>query len=161
MIIYINCKTSKEKQYKDYFWYDSFFKKMKKMNCLYYKVETHRSPFCVFNDEPMAIEEAVEKFKKHNNAGHLPDKVVIEIMKQEGMIYYGYIQKAVPKFPEENGQTSLDFNKISRILYDLDLEYAILDKNAQGISIEIEEDNKTEINDFIEELKKEYEIRIN
>lgn len=161
MIIDINCKTSKDKQYKDYFWYDSFFKKMIKINCLYYRVETHHSPFCIFNAEPIEIEEAVEKFKKHNNVGHLPDRVVIEAMKKKNMIHYDYIQKAIPQFSEEKDKTGLNFNKISRILHDLDLEYAILAKSVQGISIEIEEDNKSEINDFIEELKKEYEIRIN
>ena len=168
MIIQINTKEIKTEGEGKFLWYDSFFQEMIEMQGTGYTIKTSYSPYCVFKGKKVRVAEAMKWYKGHNKVDHLPDEVVLQMMKDADMVFYDYIQEAEThkvsaieaKFEDS------DTNKIVRLLDDLDLTYDILLKNTQGIRLEIEEikdeegNNRQQIADFLEEVKRTYNCKV-
>lgn len=164
MIVQINKKLNKHKIKKDFFWYDPFFKETIKLNCENYKIITTYSPYCIVNEKPFKIEKSIELFKKHNNINSYSNDAVLNIMKMNNMVFYDYIQKAEPINSEDNKDFNTnDFYFIKSKIDELDLEYDILNKNIQGITInfyELDELKEDKLEDLFLILQKDYEIKV-
>lgn len=171
MIFLILQKPYRVEGEKEFYWYDSFFKKMITIKGTGYTIKTKYGPYCVIKDQKTKVEEAIDIFKKYNKIDHLPNEVVLEMMKERDLVFYDYIQEPISHRAEskKSALNNSDFYKITKLLDDLDLDYNILLKNPQGIRIEIEEVKDAEdkeahekaLSEFLEEIEQYYDCKVN
>lgn len=160
MILVINKKSKKDKG-QSFIWYDPFFQEANTLECEGYTIKTKYVPYCIIDDKPVKIDKAIKLFKEHNNINY-SDQSIIEIMKKLDLIYYGYIQEPELHNSEKNNTFSNeDTRNIIRLLDNFGIEHVILRQKNEGITIEIEENDKIKdvIEDFLHELSSDYEHR--
>ena len=83
-------------------------------------------------------------------------------MKGSNLVFYEYIQEPeVYNSNKNNDFSDIDANNLSRILKNLEIEFVILNQNNEGITIEIEENDRVEdsIEDFLKEISLKYKYR--
>jgi len=160
MILLIKKKTKKPKGQTS-IWYDPFFQESVSIECEGYTIRTKHSPYCVVDGKPIKIEKAIKLFKEHNKIKY-KDEYVLTMMKRKGIVYYGYLQEPEAiNGPKEEGLSRRDFNKITRILDNLEINYDNLEIKSEGITVEIEENDEVEslLEDFLLEINREYEYK--
>jgi len=160
MILVINKKLNKNKG-QSFIWYDPFFQESVTLDCEGYTIKTKYTPYCIFNDKPIKIDKAITLFKEHNNINY-SDESIISLMKGSNLVFYEYIQEPeVYNSNKNNDFSDIDANNLSRILKNLEIEFVILNQNNEGITIEIEENDRVEdsIEDFLKEISLKYKYR--
>ena len=162
MILFISKKTDKRNGHAK-IWYDPFFQESVTLDCDGYTIKTKYAPYCIINDKPVKIDKAIQLFKEHNNINY-ENEHVLDIMKGHGIVYYDYLQEPEIHIIEKNNDISnSDLQYMIRLLNNFDIDHAILHQKNEGITIEIQENNDAEysIEDFLQEISKNYTYREN
>ncbi len=164
MIVIISNQNSPKISTNTKYWYDSFFKKMREFDFIGYQVRTNYSPYCIINSEPVEIKEAVAAYQKHNSLEGYSENQIVDMMKKQGLVFYDYIQEAQAIDTRKDDDLSMkDVNKMDRLLQELGINYDAITQRPQGIYVEIDElelEDEEKIENFLEEIQKEYKYRI-